>query len=153
MEGVLTGFVTIGAVIGVGILLAHLGILDESSQRVLARLAFFVASPALMITVLGETDVSALFSANLLASLGGVTVVATTLPAAGPAGLAPDGQRHGDRDLLLGVRQCREPRPADRRVRAGRRLAGRPDAAHPVAGAAADRDGGAGRHDPTDPAR
>ena len=78
MEGVLTGFVTIGAVIGVGFLLAQLGILDASSQRVLARLAFFVASPALMITVLGETDVSALFSANLLASLGGVTVVATS---------------------------------------------------------------------------
>ena len=78
MEGVLAGFFTIGAVIGVGILLAHLGILDESSQRVLARLAFFVASPALMITVLGETDVAALFSANLLASIGGVAVVATS---------------------------------------------------------------------------
>ena len=33
MEGVLTGFVTIGAVIGVGFLLAQLGILECSSSE------------------------------------------------------------------------------------------------------------------------
>ena len=78
MEGVLAGFATIGAVVAVGMLLAHLRILDESSQRVLARLAFYVASPALMIIVLGDTDVAKLFSANLVASIAGVAVSATT---------------------------------------------------------------------------
>lgn len=78
MQGVLAGFATIGLVIGVGFLLAALRILDAGSQRVLARLAFFVASPALMITVLGDTDVHRLFSANLIASLGGVAVSALT---------------------------------------------------------------------------
>ena len=77
MQGVLAGFVTIGAVIGLGILLAHIGILDAASQRVLVRLAFFVASPALMITVLGEADISRVFSANLLASIISVVVAAT----------------------------------------------------------------------------
>jgi len=77
MQGVLAGFATIGAVVIVGMLMAHLGILDASSQRVLARLAFFVASPALMIIVLGDTDVAKLFSANLLASIAGVAVSAT----------------------------------------------------------------------------
>ena len=77
MQGVLAGFATIGAVIGVGFLVAHLKILDASSQRLLARLAFFVASPALMVTVLGDADVSQLFSANLIASIAGVAVSAT----------------------------------------------------------------------------
>lgn len=77
VQGVLAGFATIGLVIGLGALLAHLKVLDAASQRMLARLAFFVASPALMVTVLGRTDVSQIFSANLLASLGGVAVTAT----------------------------------------------------------------------------
>jgi malonate transporter len=76
VQGVLAGFATIGIVIGVGFLLAELRILDASSQRILARIAFFVASPALMITVLGNTEVHRLFSANLVASLGGVAVSA-----------------------------------------------------------------------------
>src|SRR4029453_13190740 len=43
---------------------------------VLTRVAFYVASPALMITVLGSTDVDRLLSANLIASLGSVAVSA-----------------------------------------------------------------------------
>ena len=77
MQGVLAGFATIGAVIGLGILLAHIRILDEGSQRLLIRLAFFVASPALMITVLGEADISRVFSATLVASVASVVVAAS----------------------------------------------------------------------------
>jgi malonate transporter len=78
VQAVLAGFATIGTIIALGALLAHVKILDGASQRMLARLAFYVASPALMVTVLGETKVSQLFSANLVASLGGVVVTATT---------------------------------------------------------------------------
>lgn len=74
MQGVVTGFVTIGAVIAVGFLLAHLRFLDAGAQRLLIRISFFVASPALMITVLSQADVSRLFSANLLASVTSVAV-------------------------------------------------------------------------------
>ena len=77
MQDVLAGFTTIAVVIAVGFLLAHTRILDVDSQGMLARLAFYVASPALMVTVLGRTDVSQLFSANLVASLGSVLVTAT----------------------------------------------------------------------------
>jgi len=42
----------------------------------LTRLTFYVAGPALMITVLGGSDVSRLLSANLLASVGGVALSA-----------------------------------------------------------------------------
>jgi malonate transporter len=77
VQDVLAGFATIAIVIAVGFLLAHTRILDVDSQGMLARLAFYVASPALMVTVLGRTDVSQLFSANLVASLGSVLVTAT----------------------------------------------------------------------------
>ena len=77
MQGVLAGFATIGIIIGLGFLLAQLKILDTTAQGVLARTAYYVASPALMVTVLGGTDVHGLLSANLIASLGSVVVSAT----------------------------------------------------------------------------
>ena len=77
MQGVLAGFAIIGIIIGIGFLLAQLRILDATAQGVLTRVSFYVASPALMITVLGGTDVHRLLSANLIASLGSVVVAAT----------------------------------------------------------------------------
>ena len=77
MQGVLAGFATIGIIIALGFLLAQLKILDATAQGVLTRLAYYVASPALMVTVLGGTDVQRLLSANLIASLASVAVAAT----------------------------------------------------------------------------
>jgi len=77
VQGVLAGFATIGIIIGLGFLLAQLRILDATALGVLTRVAFYVASPALMITVLGGTDAHGLLSANLFASLGSVVVAAT----------------------------------------------------------------------------
>jgi predicted permease len=77
VQGVLAGFAIIGIIIGIGFLLAQLRILDATAQGVLTRVSFYVASPALMITVLGDTDVHRLLSANLIASLGSVVVAAT----------------------------------------------------------------------------
>jgi predicted permease len=71
---VFEGFATIGAVIAVGALLAHLKVLDLTAQVLLSRLAFFVASPALMVVTLASTDVSAVLSRNLVASVAGVAV-------------------------------------------------------------------------------
>jgi malonate transporter len=77
VQGVLAGFATIGIIIGLGFLLAQLRVLDATALGVLTRVAFYVASPALMITVLGSTEVDRLLSANLVASLGSVLVAAT----------------------------------------------------------------------------
>jgi len=77
VQGVLAGFATIGIIIGLGFLLAQLRILDATALGVLTRVAFYVASPALMITVLGGTDAHRLLSADLVASLGSVAVAAT----------------------------------------------------------------------------
>jgi malonate transporter and related proteins len=74
VEGVLEGFATIGAVIALGALLAQLRVLDDGARVVLSRLSFFVASPALMVTVLGHADVAAVLSGNLTASASAVLV-------------------------------------------------------------------------------
>jgi malonate transporter and related proteins len=82
VEGVLEGFLTIGSVIGLGALLAHLGVLDDGARVLLSRLSFFVASPALMVTVLGHADVRDVLSGNLAASAAGVLVPALLYVAA-----------------------------------------------------------------------
>ncbi|KQX76216.1 MULTISPECIES: AEC family transporter [Aeromicrobium] len=74
MTGVFEGFATIGILIALGILLAHLGIIDEAGQRTLSTLAFFVASPALLVTVLESSDVAEIFSGALLATVAAVLV-------------------------------------------------------------------------------
>ncbi|HEX6515720.1 MAG TPA: AEC family transporter [Nocardioidaceae bacterium] len=76
MQGVLEGFATIVVIIALGALLAHIGVLDVGGQVVLSRLSFFVASPALMVTVLGGADVQNVFSKNLAATAAGVAVSA-----------------------------------------------------------------------------
>lgn len=78
--GVLQGFATISVVVAVGWLLAHLRILDDSAQGNLSRLAFHVASPALLLTVMQRTPLDAVLSANLATALiSFVLVVATYL--------------------------------------------------------------------------
>lgn len=52
----LTGFVTILAAIACGALLAHGGVLDDRSQRALAEVSFFVATPALMLLVVSGME-------------------------------------------------------------------------------------------------
>ncbi|MET1060785.1 MAG: AEC family transporter [Nocardioides sp.] len=76
MTEVFEGFATIIAVIALGAFLAHIRVLDLPTQMLLSRLAFFVASPALMVTVLADTDLTAVFSRNLAASFAGVAVAA-----------------------------------------------------------------------------
>ena len=76
MQGVVEGFATIGVVIGLGVLLAQLGVLDLAAQRMLSRLSFFVASPALMVTVLGRADVTRVLSRSLVATASAVLVCA-----------------------------------------------------------------------------
>ena len=65
--GLLTGFATILVVIAAGAGLAHAGVLDHRSQRTLGEIAFFVASPALMVLTISEVRLDAA-AANLVAS-------------------------------------------------------------------------------------
>ncbi|MFC5730633.1 MULTISPECIES: AEC family transporter [Nocardioides] len=63
----LNGFLTILVVIAAGAALAHGRVLDVRSQRALAEIAFFVASPALMVVVISEVRISGA-AGNLAAS-------------------------------------------------------------------------------------
>ncbi|TFD17443.1 AEC family transporter [Cryobacterium sp. TMT2-23] len=74
MVGVLVGFSIIGFVILVGYLIERAGIAGPGGGRVLNRVAFFVASPALLFTVLSHADARVLFSTFLLTTLCSVAV-------------------------------------------------------------------------------
>jgi hypothetical protein len=74
--GVIEGFATIAVIVGVGWLLAHWRVLDDSAQVNLSRLAFYAASPALLLTVMQRTPLDAVLSRNLLTSLSSFIVVA-----------------------------------------------------------------------------
>lgn len=72
MLAVLEGFSTIIAVIALGALVAHVRLADLEWQRMLSRISFFVASPALLLTVVADADVTDVLSRHLVASAAGV---------------------------------------------------------------------------------
>lgn len=76
MGGVLIGFAIIGFVTLVGYLVERFGIIGPDAGRALNRAAFFVATPALMFTVLVKADVDVLLSSFLLTVLCSVAVCA-----------------------------------------------------------------------------
>ena len=74
VTGVFAGFATIAVIIGFGILLAHVGVIDAAGQKTLSMVAFYLASPALLFTVLQDNDVERVFSGTLVAIVAGVVV-------------------------------------------------------------------------------
>lgn len=74
MLGVVEGFSAIVVVVALGAVLAHGGLLDQAAQRVLSRVAFYVANPALLVSVLSTADVSGLFSGLTVALVCSITV-------------------------------------------------------------------------------
>ena len=74
MGGVLVGFSIIGFVILVGYIVERTGVAGDSAGRVLNRIAFFVATPALLFTVLAHAEVHVLFSAFLATVLCSVII-------------------------------------------------------------------------------
>jgi len=70
MNGVLTGFAIIGVVIAVGYLAARLRLGGPDAGRTLNQLGFFVASPALLFTVVARADIGELVRAPLLVQAG-----------------------------------------------------------------------------------
>ena len=81
MGGVLEGFATIAIVIALGALLADRGIVDARGQRSLSLASFYLASPALLVTVLADSDPSRVLSGPLVATAAGVLVSAGAMVA------------------------------------------------------------------------
>ncbi|MEV0889569.1 AEC family transporter [Streptomyces microflavus] len=76
MQAVLTGFTVIATVIAVGYVIGRRGYLGQDGRAVLTRLAFNVATPALLFTMLAGADLSVVLSQRLL-----VTAIATAATA------------------------------------------------------------------------
>ncbi|MGW0813613.1 AEC family transporter [Streptomyces viridiviolaceus] len=83
MQGVLTGFAVIAVVIAVGYALGRGGHLGDQGREVLTRLAFHVASPALLFTTLAGADLSVVFSSRLLVTALSTVAVAGVFVAVG----------------------------------------------------------------------
>ncbi|MHC8418239.1 AEC family transporter [Streptomyces sp. NB004] len=83
MQGVLTGFAVIAVVIAVGYVLGLRGHLGPQGREVLTRLAFHVASPALLFTTLATADLSVVFSSRLLVTALSTVAVAGAFVAVG----------------------------------------------------------------------
>ncbi|WP_369198826.1 AEC family transporter [Streptomyces djakartensis] len=85
MQGVLSGFAVIAVVIGVGYLIGRRGYLGEGGREVLTKLAFHVASPALLFTTLAQADLSVIFSDRLLVTAMSTAAAAGVFVAVGAA--------------------------------------------------------------------
>ncbi|WP_246111912.1 AEC family transporter [Streptomyces hawaiiensis] len=83
--GVLSGFAVIAVVIGVGYLIGRRGYLGGGGREVLTKLAFHVASPALLFTTLAQADLSVIFSDRLLVTAMSTAAAAGVFVAVGAA--------------------------------------------------------------------
>ena len=84
MGAVAASFAVLLAVIALGWLLGRSQVLGADASRVLARLSFFVATPALLLTTLSAADLATVFSSTLVVSALSVLIVG--LVAAGFSG-------------------------------------------------------------------
>ncbi len=71
------GFGVIASIVAVGYLLGRWPVLGPHAREVLGRLAFYVASPALLFTLLVDTDLSLMVSGPVVVSLLSVFAVAS----------------------------------------------------------------------------
>jgi predicted permease len=85
VQGVLSGFAVIAVVIGVGYLIGRRGYLGDGGREVLTKLAFHVASPALLFTTLARADLSVIFSDRLLVTALSTAAAAGVFVAVGAA--------------------------------------------------------------------
>ncbi|MFD6100664.1 AEC family transporter [Nocardiopsis flavescens] len=83
MSGVVTGFGVITTVVVIGYMLGRLSLLGNGARDVLSALAFYVAGPALMFTILLDTDLSVLLSGKVVVSALSVAVVVVVVVATG----------------------------------------------------------------------
>ena len=72
----LSGYVTIGILILVGVGCGHFGVLTTQHQQMMSKLALLVASPALLLTMMEKADLSKVFARSFIANAGAILVAA-----------------------------------------------------------------------------
>lgn len=78
VQAALSGFTTIGLIVAAGALLAHLRILGDLHRALLSRLAFLVASPALLFSLVSSANLAHLFSHTLVVSILAIALAGLT---------------------------------------------------------------------------
>lgn len=76
MAAALSGFLALAVVIALGWLTGWCGLLGPGASVVLSRLAFFVATPALLFRTLAEADVTSVLTTALVATAGSAVLTA-----------------------------------------------------------------------------
>lgn len=79
MLGVFEGFGVIAVVILTGFALGRAGVLGPDAQKVLAGIVFYLATPTLLFTMISTTDLTFIFSSQLIATGGSAVVCAIAL--------------------------------------------------------------------------
>ncbi len=77
MTGIITGFGVITSIIAIGYVLGWRNYLGENGRETLTRLAFYVATPALLFDLLSSADLSTLVSRSVLVT--GISTAAMAL--------------------------------------------------------------------------
>ncbi|WP_377272694.1 AEC family transporter [Peterkaempfera sp. SMS 1(5)a] len=85
MAGVITGFAVIASIVATGYLLGWRGSLGEGAREVLTRLAFTVATPALLFRTVAQADLTVILSTPLLVTALSTFLVAGMFVAVGAA--------------------------------------------------------------------
>lgn len=78
MGAAFTGFATIWVVVALGWFLAHRGIATSRDQRFLSNLAFLVAMPALLFTLVANGSLEHLFAQTLVVNVLAIAIVGGT---------------------------------------------------------------------------
>lgn len=82
MLGVIAGFSVVWVVILVGVAVGRADVLGRGGSQALSRLAFFVASPCLLLETLSRSDLAVIFSETLIVSAVSAVAVAVVFFAA-----------------------------------------------------------------------
>ncbi|EMY33982.1 permease [Arthrobacter crystallopoietes BAB-32] len=82
MLGVIAGFSVVWVVILVGVAVGRADVLGQGGSQALSRLAFFVASPCLLLETLSRSDLAVIFSETLIVAAVSAVAVAVVFFAA-----------------------------------------------------------------------
>ena len=80
---VLQGFAVIAVIVTVGVFLARSGVLGQAGQTGLSKLAFNVATPALLFTLMADAHLEVLYSSQFVVTAIAMTAVALIYGAVG----------------------------------------------------------------------
>lgn len=81
MDGVINGLAMMWVIIAVGVILGRTRVLGDGAEKVLTRIVYYVAAPALVFVTLAVADIRAVLGPKTVAEMAGAIVAALTYTA------------------------------------------------------------------------